>query len=103
MGVVNESFTSPAIGVPPVAVAYHRYSPALPPEAVSATVPASHRLAPVVVGVEGIGLIVAVTATRLLSQGPIPIDTKYVVVLASDGVVYVSFTSPVMGVSLVHF
>ena len=61
----------PAIAVPPVGTVYHLYCPALPPAALSATVPFPHRLFPVVVGAGGVVFMVAIAGVLVLSQVPL--------------------------------
>ena len=63
------------MAVPPVGTVYHLYCPAVPPAAESVTVPVPHRLFPVVVGEVGIGLMVAITIVRALSQVPLLMAT----------------------------
>jgi hypothetical protein len=70
-GVVYEALVCPAIAVPPVETVYHRYCPALPPEALSMTAEEPHAEAPVVEGAAGMVLIVAMTEVLALSQNPL--------------------------------
>ena len=97
-GVLNVLFTSPAIGVPPVATLYHLKFPSVVPAALSVKLPAPHLLAPVTDGAEGTVLIVAITSMRTLSQNASTIDTKYDVVTESAGVLNELLVSPASGV-----
>jgi len=77
----------PLIGVPPIATVYQRYCPLVPLEAFRIIADREQPDAPVVMGAVGIRLMVAITEVRLLSHVPLSMETKYVVVVASDGVV----------------
>jgi len=74
-GVTYILFTSPVIAVPPVATVYQRYCPFVPPEALSVREATPHDDAPVIEGEAGSVVMVAVTATRALSQDPIKMET----------------------------
>ena len=63
------------MAVPPVGTVYHRYCPALPPEALNVTAEGPQAALPVVDGAEGMVLMVATTMVLLLSQVPLLILT----------------------------
>lgn len=63
------------MAVPPVATLYHLYCPATPPAALNVRLAAMQDELPVVVGAEGIVLIVATTALRAPSHEPLLMDT----------------------------
>ena len=69
-GVVNVPFVAPLMAVPPVAEVYQRYSPLVPPVAVSVTAIDPHPVAPLTAGAEGTVLTVAVAGVRGLSHVP---------------------------------
>ena len=73
-GVVKVLFPEPR-SVPPVALAYQRYSPGRPPEAESVIATGMQLEAPLVVGGEGGVFIVAVTAVRVALSQPSFMDT----------------------------
>ena len=59
------------MAVPPVDVVYHLYCPAIPPAAPSVNTAGPHDEFPVVVGAEGVVVMVAETAERAPSQMPL--------------------------------
>ena len=70
------AFTSPGMAVPPVATVYQRYCPLVPPDALSTTeAEGPHEEPGDVEGGGGTGLMVAVTATRVLSHVPSSMET----------------------------
>ena len=96
-GVKYVLLTAPEMAVPPEALVYQRYCPVVPPDAVRVTDPGPHELPAEVAGAAGDGLITALTAVLVLSQPPMLMAIKYVVVMETDGVIYVLLTSPVIG------
>ena len=75
-GVVKLLLVCPLIAAPPVATVYQRYCPFVAPEALIIIAEGEQPDAPVVVGAVGMGLIVAITEVRALSQVPLLIETK---------------------------
>ena len=73
-GVVYVLFVCPAIRTP--ALVYHRYCPAVPPEAVRVTAEDPQAEFPVIPGAAGGELIVAVTDVFEPSQVPSLIETE---------------------------
>lgn len=71
VGVVYVLLVWLLIAVPPVGTVYQRYCPLVPPVALSVAVDGLQTVAPVVVGADGRGFMVAVTAVLMLSQVPL--------------------------------
>ena len=65
----------PVRAVPPLAAVYHRYSPFVPPEALSVSEDELQDAAPVETGATGVLLMVAITGDRRLSHVPLLIAT----------------------------
>ena len=75
-GVTYVLLTSPEMEVPPETTVYQRYWPLVPPMAVSMTAPGPQELPAVATGEIGTGVMIALTAVRLLSQIPLLMATK---------------------------
>ena len=71
-----ELLVCPAIAVPLVGTVYHRYCPAVPPEAFNVKDDVPQAEAPVAPGVEEGEFIWASTEVRGLSQVPLLMETK---------------------------